>query len=114
MTNQPANSPDFNVLNLGLLRRLRAMQDKYAPRTTQELIEAYKAAFDAYDPRYIDSNFISLQKCLKCSLLNYGVNRYKKQHVGKVKNRNEGNPITNIVCDRSIYNLGKNVINESR
>ena len=90
------------------------MQYKYAPRTIQELIEVCKAAFDAYDPRNIDSNFISLQKYLECSLLNHDGNRYKQPHVGKVKNRSEGNPITNIVCDRSIYNLARNIINEGR
>ncbi len=90
------------------------MQYKYVPRTTQELTEACKVAFDAYDTRNIDSNFISLQKCSECSLLNHGSNGYKQSFVGKVKNRNEGNPITNIVCDRSIYNLAKNMINECR
>ncbi len=45
MTNQPANSLVFDVLDLGFFRGLQSMQYKYEPRTTQELFEACKAAY---------------------------------------------------------------------
>ena len=69
----------------GILRGLQAMQYKYAPGTTQELIEACKGAFDPYDPCNIDSNFIPLQNCLECFLLDHRGIRYKQPHVGKEK-----------------------------
>ena len=75
MTNQLANSPDFNVLGLGFFRCVQSLQYKHAPRTVQGLINTRNAAFDAYEPHNIDSNFISLQKCMECSLMKHGGNR---------------------------------------
>ena len=37
--NQPANSPDVNVLDLGFLNSIQAIQHKKAPRTIDELVK---------------------------------------------------------------------------
>ncbi len=97
-TNQPANSPDYNVLDLGLFRDVQSIRYEQAPKTVQEIINACNAAFDVYEPRDINSIFISLQKCMECSLLKHGGNRYKQPHFGKIKRRNNEYPIENIVC----------------
>ena len=47
MMNQPANSPDFNALDLGFFRNVQSLQYEHAPRTVQELINACDAACDA-------------------------------------------------------------------
>ena len=114
MMNQPANSPDFNIQGLGFFRGVQSLQYEHGPRTVQELINASNAAFDAYEPRNIDSNLITLQKCMECSLMRHGGNRYKQPHVGKIKHRNSGDPIENIVCDSVIYNLAQIIVKEPR
>ncbi len=65
MTNESANSPDFNVLDLGFFRVVQFLLYELAPRTIQELSNACNAAFDAYQLRNIDLNFISLQNCME-------------------------------------------------
>ncbi len=114
MTNQPANSPDFNVLDLGFFRDVRFLQYEHGSRTVQELINAYNAEFDAYEPRNIDSNVTCLQKCMECSPLKQGRNRYKQPHAEKFKHRNNGDSMANIVCVSAIYNLAQNIANERR
>ena len=41
--NQPANSPDVNVLDLGFLNSIQAIQHKKAPRTIDELVKGCSA-----------------------------------------------------------------------
>ena len=41
--NQPANSPDVNVLDLGFLNSIQAIQHKKAPRTIHELLKGCSA-----------------------------------------------------------------------
>ncbi len=87
MTNRPANSPDFNITDLGFFRGVQSLQYEHAPRTVQKLIDACNAAFDEYEPRNI-ANFTSLLKCMECSLLKHGGNLYKQTHVVRIKHRN--------------------------
>jgi hypothetical protein len=86
LTPQPANSPDTNVNDLGFFRALQARQwdsvvqathDKYA------LIEAVTAAYDAFDPRLINFNFLTLSTCLEEIIKSHGDNLYKIPHIGK-------------------------------
>ncbi|KAL2936298.1 Guanylate-binding protein 1 [Bienertia sinuspersici] len=39
MVNQPAQSPDMNVLDLGYFRAVQSIKDQIAPKTVEELIE---------------------------------------------------------------------------
>ncbi len=114
MTNQPANSPNFNVLDFGFFRGVQSLQYEHALLTVQELINICNAAFDAYEPSNIQSNFISQQKCMECSLLKHSGNRYKQPHVGKINHHNNEGPIENIVYNSAIYNLGVKIVNERR
>ncbi len=114
MTNQPANSPYFTILDLGFLRGVQSLQYDKAPKTVQKLINACDAVFDAYEPCNIDSNFISLQKFMECSLFKHDGNQYKQPHVGKISHRDNRDPIENIVCDSVIYNIAQKIVNERR
>lgn len=46
ITNQPAQSPDMNVLDLGFFNSIQSLQYREAPRTMAELADAVKKAFD--------------------------------------------------------------------
>lgn len=109
---QTPNSPDYNVNDLGFFRSIQSLQYKKAPTTVDELIHAVMEAFNEFQPRKIDDNFITLQKCLEASMKDSGGNRYKQPHMNKKRRRNAGEVINNVVCDRSIYNLARNLVKE--
>lgn len=113
LTAQPPNSPDFNILDLGFFRAIQALRYKTNASSTQELVEAVHAAFVAFEPQKLDDNFVSLQACLESSMKNSGGNHYKQPHVHKARHRREGDQIKNIHCDSAVFNLAKNIINES-
>lgn len=110
---QPPNSPDFNILDLGFFRGIQSLRYKTPVQTLQGLIDAVQAAWDAYEPRKIDDNFVTLQKVLECSMLKHGGNNYALPHLHKRRRRNQGQAITNIQCDSAIYNLASNLLKEA-
>ncbi|VFR02870.1 unnamed protein product [Cuscuta campestris] len=40
LSNQPPNSPDLNILDLGFFRAIQSLKEKYAPKNLAELVEA--------------------------------------------------------------------------
>jgi hypothetical protein len=81
---QPPNSPDCNVLDLGFFRALQSLQWQQEPATTIDgLIENVGLAFNEYDPILINRVFLSHQQCMNCILEHNGDNNYKLPHMGK-------------------------------
>lgn len=112
LVSQPPNSPDFNVLDLGMFAGVGSLQYKTAPRTVDELVNEVLKAYQDYEPRSIDDNFLNLQKVMESSMHVYGGNTYKMPHMKKSHHRNIGKPIKNVVCDPETYNLALNTLNE--
>ncbi|CAN0260747.1 unnamed protein product, partial [Pylaiella littoralis] len=50
LINQPSNSPDTNILDLGFFNSIQSLQDRTTPRTVDELIAEVKRAFHAQTP----------------------------------------------------------------
>ena len=50
---QAANSPDVNLLDLGLFRGIQSFNNT-APKTEEELIQAVSAAYDSYQQNKIN------------------------------------------------------------
>ena len=48
--NQPANSPDLNILDLGFFRSLQSLQQKKCSKNIDELVAAVEDAFDENNP----------------------------------------------------------------
>ena len=113
LVNQPSNSPDFNILDLGFFRAIQSLQYKAAPRTIDELIAAVTAAFDALIPGKLNDTFLSLQKCMEASLFKNGGNQYKQPHLAKSRRRRTGENIKSVACSIVAFNLAKNIVNES-
>ena len=83
---QPANSPDLNVLDLGLFRSLQSHQfSNEAKHNIDDLIEQVLTVFDQYDGKLINDAFLTLQSCMAMVIANNGGNHYKIPHVGKAK-----------------------------
>ena len=74
---QPPNSPDFNILDLGILAGIQSLQYQAAPRNVEKLIEAVKKAYKEYEPQGIDDNFLTIMKCIESAMDVDGGNSYK-------------------------------------
>lgn len=113
LTNQPPNSPDFNINDLGFCPAIQALKYKSAPRNIDELVNAVYEAFNAFLPGKLNDTFLSLQKCMESSLFKNVGNTYKQPHLSKSHRRYRGEDIEDLVCDNVAYNLARNIVNES-
>ncbi|KAF0693028.1 Aste57867_15977 [Aphanomyces stellatus] len=83
--NQPAQSPDFNVLDLGVFNAIQALQHHNVTRSIDDLIAAVHAAFQDLEWRVLEKTFMTLQKVVAESLKLNGDNVYKLPHLRKDK-----------------------------
>jgi hypothetical protein len=81
--NQPPNSPDFNVLDLGFFHSIQSIQHKMEARNIDELIKNVEEAYWSEPVHTTDFIFISLMKAMEGSMTVGGKNSYKLQHIGK-------------------------------
>ncbi|KAF0701538.1 Aste57867_8012 [Aphanomyces stellatus] len=83
VSNQPPNSPDFNVLDLGYFNSIQSLQHQKSTKTREELIGAVQSAFDELPISNLAKTFLTLQKVMEKSLENHGGNNYKFPHMSK-------------------------------
>ena len=83
--NQPPNSPDFNVLDLGFFRALQSAQHQYVAKNLDDLIASVNMAFEFMPYTALLKVFLSLQNCMIETLKCEGGNFYKLPHMGKDK-----------------------------
>lgn len=81
---QPANSPDTNILDLGFFRALQSAQFLYGDATTiDELIQHVQGAWNTYEARKINYVFLTHQSCMAEIIKCNGGNEYSTPHMGK-------------------------------
>lgn len=91
LTNQPPNSPDLNVLDLGFFNSIQALQQKAAIQNLDDLIREVEAAFAQLEPETLDNVFLTHQGCMEKIMETDGGNEYKIPHIAKaaLRRRNE-------------------------
>jgi hypothetical protein len=105
---QPANSPDTNVLDLGFFASIQSMQWRKEPVTTIDgLIVLVLDAWDAYDPRTLERVWITHQTCLNEVISCYGDNDYVLPHLGKnlIRDANGNLPLSIDVSEEAEHAL---------
>ena len=80
---QPARSPDLNVLDLGFFNSLQSITNRLTPKTLQDLIKGVLEEFQAYDATKLNKIFLSLQACCLEIMNHSGGNKYKLPHLHK-------------------------------
>lgn len=100
------------MLDLGFFRVIQSLQCKSAPKNVQELFNAALTAYNAFIPRKLNDNFLTVMKFIECTMLKSGNNNYKQPHMKKIHFRNIGLPIIEVICDTFGYNLSTNIVNE--
>ncbi|KAF0737607.1 hypothetical protein AaE_008924 [Aphanomyces astaci] len=102
VANQPPNSPDFNVLDLGYFNSIQSLQHQKCTRTIEELISAVGSSFDELPHDILSKTFITLQKVMELSLENMGRNDYKLPHMRKDATIKDLS-LFNVHCDPRIH-----------
>jgi hypothetical protein len=100
---QPANSPDMNILDLGLFSSLQSMTDRLVSNNLDELIHNVKQQYDAYDADKINRVFLTLKSCLIEVMKVGGGNGYKIPHMYKDGLERAGDLPIVLGCDRELY-----------
>lgn len=107
---QPANSPDFNVLDLGFFNAIQSLQHQAAPNTVDELIAAVLKAFEDQSPETLDNVFLSYHQAMIDTMKNEGSNRYKLHHMGKDKLRRNGLLPVSLQCPIELLKSTKELL----
>ena len=81
--NQPPNSPDLNILDLGFFNSIQSLQDRTTPRTIDDLIAEVRTAFAAQKSQELGAVWTTLQSILQEIMLAKGDNNFKLPHLKK-------------------------------
>ncbi|GMF55195.1 unnamed protein product [Phytophthora fragariaefolia] len=95
---QPPNSPDLNVLDLGLFTAIQARQRLKNPRIIDELIESITESYWELPPETINSAFLRLQDAMVQCIIQRGNNDFKPRHGKNAQLEREGRPPLSIRC----------------
>ena len=91
--NQPPNSPDCNILDLGFFNSIQSLQDQTEPRNIEELVTEVKRAFNAQKADKLEAVWTTLQAVLEQIMLAKGNNTFKLPHKHKETEARKGRPI---------------------
>jgi hypothetical protein len=83
MYTQPPNSPDLNILDLGLFNAIQAAYHRCAPRNQVQLIEMVERTYNEFPISTINRVWLSLMCCFNEILEQHGNNDYKVPHMSK-------------------------------
>lgn len=61
---QPPNSPDMNLLDLGFFSSIQSLTDCRNPTNIDDLIHGMEEEFDGYEVYKVNRVFLSLQMCM--------------------------------------------------
>ena len=81
--NQPPNSPDLNVLDLGYFNAIQSIQHKKAPMNVVDLIQAVEDSFQALQRSKLNNIFLTLQQTMEQTIFADSSNNYRVQHLQK-------------------------------
>ncbi|XP_021749085.1 uncharacterized protein LOC110714841 [Chenopodium quinoa] len=102
MVFQPAQSPDLNVLDLGLFKVIQSLQYQSFPTTLDELIDKVYEAYEWFDPILNKYTWITLQGVMMKILEKEGGNNFNPPHMGKQRLEALGLLPTILECDRGL------------
>ena len=79
-----ANSPDINLLDLGVFRVIQSFNDAML-KNKEELIQAVSTAYKSYPQNKINHTWLTLQWCFNQIIMHNGDNDYNIDHILKEK-----------------------------
>lgn len=109
---QPPNSPDLNVLDLGFFRSIQSLTDSRTPTTIKQLIEGVQEEYDGYDVNLLARVFVTLQSCMLEIMKDEGGMGYKIPHMNKQRLQRERRLTTALKCDAELYQNTLSLLNQ--
>ncbi|XP_047978329.1 uncharacterized protein LOC125220207 [Salvia hispanica] len=104
LVQQPPNSPDTDVNDLGWFRAIQSLQLQTACNTIDDLVKAVEKSFHDLCPVTLDNVFLSLQSCMLEIMRLKGQNCYKIPHMGKASLRRSGQLPENLQVPLELFN----------
>ena len=101
--NQPANSPDLNVLDLGFFASLQSKTFLTSSKNMNDLIQNVQKEFSNYDESKIRNVFLTLQGCMIEVMKKGGGNGYKIPHMNKEALEAAGMLPNSLSIDHELY-----------
>ena len=108
LVNQPPNSPDLNVLDLGFFNAIQSLQMRETMKSIDDLIEAVERSFEGLSHTTLDNSFRTLQSVMECILKDGGNNTYDLPHKSKAKLEKAGTLPLNFSCDLEVLAEAQN------
>ncbi|GMF34054.1 unnamed protein product [Phytophthora fragariaefolia] len=99
LSNQPAQSPDLNSLDLGFFSSIQSLQCRTVPRTTEELIAEVRRAFNSTTADTLNKTFLTLQLVMRQIMNCGGHNDFRLGHMHKDRLLAAGTLHDAIPCD---------------
>ncbi|KAK9751009.1 hypothetical protein RND81_02G235600 [Saponaria officinalis] len=102
LTQQPAMSPDLNILDLGFFRSIKSLQDENPAKNVEELVKNVQDAYERETVECLDNVWLSLQACTVKIMKMKGHNNYKLLHLRKAAQRRQGTLLRDLVVDEDL------------
>lgn len=83
LINQPANSPDMNVNDLGFFNMISSLQDTKPAKNVDDLVKNVMTSYEEMTAQKLNHVFLTLQCCFAETLKIKGGNEYKIPHMNK-------------------------------
>lgn len=112
LRNQPPNSPDLNVLDLGFFNAIQSLQQEACATTVAELVDTVHEAFDMLSSTKLTDTFITLQAVMREIMRHKGGNNYKLPHLKKQTMRRKGQEIVWVHCDEDTLAIADGVLED--
>ena len=109
--NQPPNSPDLNINDLGFFRAIEAAHKKQSPKNYDDIIELVTKTHWEYPHNKINRMFLTRMQVMQCILDNNGDNAFKITHMAKAKLEREGRLPDVLEVTESAYRFLQNAPN---
>ena len=87
---QPSNSPDLNILDLGLFNALQPAYYGCSPTTNLELIDCVEKTYAEFPSNIINRMWVTLQSVFDSIIVHHGDNNYSMPHMNKEFMEREG------------------------
>ena len=110
---QPPNSPDLNVLDLGIFNSLQSESNRYRSFNIETLISRVEETFDNYPSSKIIDVFITLQTVMQCIIEKNGCNNFKIKRGGKKGLSTNEKMDFNMSCTGELYSQARKFLNQS-
>ena len=77
MYNQPANSPDLNVNDLGFFASIQGLQHRGPSNNVNKMVNKLATVFENYPYQLLNNSFLTLQNCTNSIIEYHSLNDYK-------------------------------------